>query len=275
MIRVQKAAEPAILTANKAQWTHDLQQKIADVGDYSHLTKANKDAYVNHYKHDDIHAALRNGRAVERCVYCERDITTGDKNVEHYHPKSIYSSETFEWDNLFSACLLCNRAKGSFDTGVEPFIHPVNDDPEEYLSYDGIVIRPRYRATTSQMNYDKGKNVIEKCKLYRSDLYYGLADVMVRVSEKANELKAMLEKYAVYVRIDAQERMAREIMAKLNGIKVLARGDKENAGFARECLRQNVLVQEAVKIVNRHTGALGLGVAGYDWGWNYYLMREI
>ena len=239
------------------------------------MTNADKDAYVNHYKHDDIHTALKNGKVVERCIYCERDITTGDKNVEHYHPKSIYSSETFEWDNLFSACVLCNRPKGSFDTGVEPFIHPVNDDPEEYLSYDGIVIRPRYKATTNQMNHDKGMNVIEKCELYRSELYPGLADVMVRVSEKANELRENVEKYNGYMRRDALERKAREIMVKLNGIKVLARGDKENAGFARECLRQNALVQEAVRIVNCHACILGLGAAGYDWGWNYNLARDI
>ena len=274
MIRVHKAVEPAILSVNKIQWTNDLLQKITDVGGYDHLSKADKLAYVDYYKHVDIHAALRNGRFVEKCIYCERDITTGDPNVEHYHPKSIYSQETFEWDNLFSACVNCNRPKGKFDTGVNPFIHPVNDDPEEFLTYEGLLIRPRYTAVTNQILHEKGKNVIEKCKLFRSELFYGLADTLIVVSTMANELKDLINDYNNYQSQSFKERKAREISQKLNGLNVFARADKENAGFARECIRRNPLVNQAVIIVNAHAGALGLGVS-FDWGWNYNLPQYI
>ena len=274
MIRVQKAAEPNILSANKQQWTRDLVRRITDVGGYNHLTKADKSAYVDHYKHKDIHTALRNGRLVERCIYCERDITTGDPNIEHYHPKSIYPHETFEWDNLFSACVNCNRPKGAFNTGIEPFIHPVNDDPEEYLTYEVFFIKPRYRAATDQVSHDKGRNVIQKCKLYRDELLYGLADTYMEIFHKANELRDIINDYYNYQRQSFKEGKAREIYAKLNGLNVLARTDKENAGFARECMRRNPLVNEAVSIVNVHAKALGLGT-GYNWGWNYNIPREI
>lgn len=274
MIRVQKTAEPIILSVNKQQWTNDLMQRIKVVGGYDHLTKSDKLTYVDHYKHSDIHAALKNGHSVEKCIYCERNITTGDPNVEHFHPKSIYPRETFEWENLFSACVNCNRPKGNFDTCVEPFIHPINDDPEEFLSYEILQIKPRYKVSTNQALHDKGLNVIQKCQLDRSELFNGLADTSVMVSTKANELKDLIIEYNNYKRLSCKERKAREILAKLNGLNVLARADKENVGFARECMRRNSLVNEAVNIVNTHTGSLGLG-AGFNWGWNYNLPREI
>lgn len=274
MIRVQKAAEPTILTANKQHWTDDLLRKIAAVGGYDNLTDSDKSDYVYHYKHADIHTALRNGRSVEKCIYCERNIITGDPNVEHYHPKSIYPQETFDWANLFSACVNCNRPKGKFNTSVNPFIHPVNDDPEEFLTYEGLVIKPRYKAATNQRLHDKGKNVIEKCKLFRSELFYELADTQIAVCSTANELRDLINDYNKFQRQSLKEGKAREIFAKLNGLNVLARADKENAGFARECIRRNPLVNVALNIVNAHASALGIG-AGYNWGWNYNLAREI
>ena len=274
MIRVLKVAEPSILTANKAQWTLDLLNKINAVGGYDKLTESDKRTFVYHYKHDDIHTALKNGRPVERCIYCENDITTGDPNVEHFHPKSLYPNETFEWDNLFSACIECNRPKGDFDTNALPFIHPVNDDPEVFLSYEMLLIKPRYRATTNQVLYEKGKNVISNCKLDRGELIPSLSDTLSIITSKSCELKPLIDQYNKYKECRYKEQTARELMSKLNGLNVLAHPSKERAGFARECLRQNRFVRAAVDIVNYHAVALGIGTS-YNWGWNYNLAPEI
>lgn len=274
MIRVQKGAEPSILTANKAQWTLDLLNKIKAVGGYDKLTESDKRTFVYHYKHDDIHIALKNGRPVERCIYCENDIITGDPNVEHFHPKSLYPNETFEWNNLFSACIECNRPKGSFDTSVSPFIHPVNDDPEEFISYEMLLIKPRYRLATNHVLYEKGKNVISYCKLDRGELIPGLSDTLNIITNKSFELKPLIDRYNKYNERRNKEKTAHELVSKLNGLNVLAKPSKERAGFARECLRQNHFVREAVNIVNHHAVALGIG-KGYNWGWNYNLSPEI
>lgn len=271
MIRVQKGAEPTILHNNKVQWTQDLQQVLATAGDYDKLTKADKKQYVYHYQHDDIHTALKNGALAERCIYCECDINHGDPNVEHYHPKSLYPGETFEWDNLFSSCVRCNRPKGSFDTANEPFIHPVNEDPEEYLTYTMITIDCRYRAG---LNHDKGWNVIEKCDLRRGELYPVLSDKLLEVSKAGLELLSLIDDYNRYKQKSKKISVAQLLLSKLNGLKQMSSSSHEHAGFIRESLRQNPYVRTTVAIVDSHAAALGLAVS-FDWGWNYNLPQYI
>lgn len=273
MIKIQKSAEPLILVNYKTQWTSDLNQRITEVGGYKSLSKADKKQYLYHYKHNDIHSALKNGEPVEKCIYCECYIDAGDPNVEHFHPKSIYTNETFEWDNLFSACVSCNRPKGNFDTVSEPFIHPVNDDPEEFLTYCMLRIEPRYKETTDPVSYRKGWNTINKCRLDRPELLPSMSDKLFEVTNKANELKDLLVNYNGYSQNACKEAVAREMVSKLNALRYLAKPTKEHAGYVRECLRQNRLVRDTLAIVNSHAAAIGLG-AGYDWGWNFNLPRE-
>lgn len=267
MIKVQKTAEPLILTTNKLQWTADLKQAIARVGGYAKLKKADKEKYLYHYKHDDIHAALKNGAMAERCVYCECDIKGGDPNVEHYHPKSIYVDETFLWDNLFSSCVRCNRPKGSFDTKNEPFIHPVNEDPEEFLTYNHLTICCRYGTG---VNHQKAKNVIEKCDLCRDELIPSLSDRLLLITKYTQQLKPIIDKYYGYSQNKKKLEVANDLLSKLRGIKQLSLPSHEHTGFTRECIRRNVYVEQALAIVNNHAPLLGIG-SSFQWGWNYNL----
>lgn len=274
MIKVNKAAEPSVLSTNKVQWTNDLLNRINAVGGYNDLSKRDREQFVYHYKHTDVHTALKNGMQVERCIYCESNITTGDPNVEHYHPKSLYPGETFEWNNLFSACTSCNRSKGSFDTVSNPFIHPAAEDPEEFLSYQMLEIKPRYLQSTDAAKYKKGKNVIDNCNLKRVELIYPLSDTMKNTSICAHPLRSQIEKYRESVQNPKKLEAARQILSTLNCLFRLARPTEEYAGFVRECLRQNRYVREAVDIVNVHASELGIG-ASFSWGWNFNLPPEI
>src|SRR5262245_13504879 len=57
-----------------------------------------------------------------RCVYClERERwmsdSEGSTSIDHYQPKSVYSTLTNDYDNLLYSCIRCNRAKLT-NTGV-------------------------------------------------------------------------------------------------------------------------------------------------------------
>lgn len=70
-----------------------------------------------------------------KCCYCECKIGKGERemHVEHFKPKSIYPDLVVEWNNLLPSCPHCNKQKSSHDTGKEPIINPVEDDPKKYF----------------------------------------------------------------------------------------------------------------------------------------------
>ncbi len=129
-----------------------------------------------------------------KCCFCESSfnhVSPGD--VEHYRPKAgwIQNKEkvnkpgyywlTYNWDNLFVSCEICNREnKKNFFPLSNPsqralnhnqnildeeplFIHPVNDDPELYIAFiDEIAITINGNA--------RGNVTIEKLGLNRLTL---------------------------------------------------------------------------------------------------------
>ena len=56
----------------------------------------------------------------DKCAYCESKITVSEWNVEHFRPKGRVAERpghpgyywlTYDWDNLFPACALCNQRR--------------------------------------------------------------------------------------------------------------------------------------------------------------------
>lgn len=73
----------------------------------------------------------------EKCAYCERHAHT----IEHFIPKKKDKEEnniplkyTWDWENLLWACAICQGKK--LDKDEKYFIHPCNDEPSDYLTYN-------------------------------------------------------------------------------------------------------------------------------------------
>lgn len=70
------------------------------------------------------------------CMYCVHNIAT---DIEHFWPKAVYPTKTFEWANFLAACTECGRIKGSqfpLAAGVPLMIDPTVDNPWDYLDFD-------------------------------------------------------------------------------------------------------------------------------------------
>lgn len=77
-----------------------------------------------------------------KCCYCECKLKQESNylNVEHFFPKTLYTDEVLEWDNLFPCCPFCNSKKGKLDTKKEPILKPDKDNPQEHLALEQYFI---------------------------------------------------------------------------------------------------------------------------------------
>ena len=92
----------------------------------------------------------------DKCSYCEckLGIESKDATIDHFYPKSENPDKVVEWENLFPACLRCNRTKSKQE---ERIINPCNDEPKEYLGVRNIN-RYRLKGIDSE---GIGKNTID------------------------------------------------------------------------------------------------------------------
>lgn len=149
-----------------------------------------------------------------KCAYCESKInpaaTTGD--LDHFRPKSgargydknfrteHYWWLTYEWNNLYYSCPVCNRYKATwFPLNSEPaiiratyeeiiqkekplLIDPCNDEPNEYLTFDK-------EGNAIPLN-EKGKVTIEILKLNREELVFSRFEA---IKEEFNNWERILK----------------------------------------------------------------------------------
>lgn len=267
MIKVIKGKEPQVLIENKAQWTGDLMKLVSKYGTYDAIPQTEKNAAIKNYAHPEIVAALlgRGGKA--KCIYCESYVNvSGYANIEHYHPKSLYPKETFSWDNLFVGCTLCNTPKNNFDTVAKPFIHPVIENPEDYLTFDELNYVPKF---TSGVSYEKAKNLIEACKFKeRTALVREHANVLCAFLDTRNKINEKITHYNGARKEKSKISDAIDILQSLMVLNGEAYDDAEYAGYMRYLLRKSTEVKNAVLIVNVHKDDLGLP-DGFEWSFNF------
>ncbi len=186
MIRINKKAgtfPPDVLTVQGAAETERLKTEF-DNGNV--VFSFNPKIYA-HKKVKKELIKLQHGK----CCFCESEITSvsyGD--VEHYRPKGgwIQDAEplntpgyywlSYDWDNLVLSCQICNQQfkQNYFPladnnsralnhtyriTNEDPlFIHPVNENPEDYIEFDkhepkAINQNTRGAATIKKMGLDR------------------------------------------------------------------------------------------------------------------------
>lgn len=69
-----------------------------------------------------------------RCLYCNGKFSTNDLTFDHVIPRKDGGKNT--WENLVSACMPCNQAKGH-RRDVHPLVKPVEPEPEELMKLRG------------------------------------------------------------------------------------------------------------------------------------------
>lgn len=172
MIQIQKTAQaPDALQkrGSNARRSHSVRF-TADPDAFRSGKK--KFSFKEIYKDPEVKASLRDAQH-DKCVFCESKIghvLYGKGDVEHFRPKAGvrqnpddelkrpgYYWLAYDWDNLFLSCGQCNRRyKGnlfplrdpdararshhdSIDDEEPLFLHPSEDEPEEYIKFRGAV----------------------------------------------------------------------------------------------------------------------------------------
>ena len=71
----------------------------------------------------------------KKCSYCEciLAIESKDVTIDHFLPKATNADKVVEWENLFPACLRCNRKKNDNE---EVLINPCLNEPSEFIALD-------------------------------------------------------------------------------------------------------------------------------------------
>lgn len=263
MIRVQKGAEPHILQVNKSKWTTDLLNLVSHYQSYAQIPQKEKDSATSYYRHPEIQDALKNENGLAKCVYCESFVDlTSHCSIEHFYPKSVYPKETFVWDNLFPCCSWCNSSKKDFDTYRQPFIHPENDNPEDFLTFEDMMYVPKYKMG---VDFQKAENVINECDLQRLSLIRAHADILYSFRKSCISLKKVICDYRGYVQEVKKMECVKNIYSFLNDLKSEASYDSQYAGFMRYLLRKNETIREAVDLINQRKFDIGLS-GDFDWG---------
>lgn len=209
MIKVRRGAAPAVLTKNASGWRTELMAASSP---------QERKRCERRYRHPQIKAALLK-LFHGKCAYCESVITHVEYgHIEHFCPKAGARGRpqlTFDWNNLFLACGVCNGAefKGTkFPTAEEggPFVNPCDDVPLEHFIFEfnpqtqlasvwGITQRGELTERTL------GLNRLE-LRRYRSEQVKKLAYIALRAVDdpEANalwvEAQADSSEYAAFAR---------------------------------------------------------------------------
>lgn len=189
MIKLNRpSAAPKVLVEHEAEWTQELMNEIAKHGSYEKIPKKLKDKILSKYAHEDIKKALFDS-SNEKCAFCEsKPAESGNIEIEHFAPKSIYPERTFQWNNFLPSCRKCNQHKKIHDTLLEPILNPYNHDPEDALIYDFLKIK----AKKESLLFDKAELTIKVCKLNHGGLIEGRSKYLVILTGYIQELESKI-----------------------------------------------------------------------------------
>ena len=110
------------------------------------------------------------------CAYCELPFDIDYPELDHIAPKSLYSDETFNTQNLVNACHRCNgfyhkgyidtvdNSNGSYNNWDFNIVHPYFDDPQDYYEYsesDNSTFRIKVKAGLSPQMDKKAQNTLD------------------------------------------------------------------------------------------------------------------
>ena len=178
MIALQRLAEPAVLAENGRRWLERFLQQ----GENTPGQRPDS----RQYGHREIRNTLR-AMSFHKCFYCERKLSAGEDEIDHYLEVAEVSELAFVWVNLYLCCRDCNRRKlSNLSVPVTACLDPCNPsiDPTEHLTFSDEIIRPKSGSL-------RGVQTIRKYQLDRDQLNYLRLKQLQRFERFVRELYAI------------------------------------------------------------------------------------
>ena len=243
MIKLTRKPKPHILIENEEEWTASLEKAVSKYKSFNQIPKNEKKNLLKHYRHAAIKSMLFES-SHKKCAFCETfPGQSGDIEVEHYAPKSLYPKLTFEWKNLLPACKKCNGYKGDHDTVEEPILNPYDIDPKEVFRYEDIKL-----VTNNDRYKSVGELTIDVCGLNAVRLMQPRADLLIVLHRYSDTIKEAIRDYNEADTQRKKDNKRKSIMKSLEAIENLADPSQFLSGYSKHYLKNCVAYQEAKKM---------------------------
>lgn len=156
---LDKAKVKGFLKADKAQ----MEKYITILGRYNSKIpadeKASKELLEKVFRYDTFSTrkvaySIMHKMDVRVCPYCNRQYTVTLKNskvrpqFDHYFPKAEYPYLALTLFNLVPSCSICNLAKSSLNTMIEPILYPYEEEFGEK-----VIFRTKMHKGASLIKY--------------------------------------------------------------------------------------------------------------------------
>ncbi|ALE54001.1 HNH endonuclease [Paraburkholderia sp. RL17-368-BIF-A] len=244
MIKLNRPAEPAILSANKSKWLSDLLAAAGKYGSYKAIPDAEKEKLVCFYRHDDIKHALEES-SLGKCAFCEgKPAESGNIEVEHFAPKSIHYQRTFDWSNFLPCCRKCNGSKGTHDTVASPIVNPYDHDPRDYFYFQDISLRPIRGA-----HYEIAAKTIEVCGLDATRLMRPRATLLISIRQFLADLNEALTKLSTAESPQSRTRRMRKLAEAVDRIENAMLPSESHSSFIRSIVEKEDAYDEAKRLI--------------------------
>lgn len=224
MIKLEKPADiPQILQDRQREWTDHLLSLVSKYGSYKDIPKEEKNSALKHYRHKDITTPLFDS-SHQKCAFCEGSPKdSGNIEVEHFYPKSIYHDKTFDWENFLPSCRKCNDSKLTHDVGVEPILNPYDSDFDPTIHFEFQLARMKGKT-------DIAKNTIEVCGL-KSRLYAPYSNLIKVFCEYEQDLEEALIDLAEKDTLKKRVNHLRKISESISRIEHLMKSTEKYSYF--------------------------------------------
>ncbi|HWV16632.1 MAG TPA: hypothetical protein VN030_14460 [Cellvibrio sp.] len=244
MIKLSRKSKPDILAHNESQWTSELINAVSVNGSYSKISKEEKQKLLVHYRHQDIKNSLFDS-SFQKCAFCEtKPGESGNIEVEHFAPKSIYPNLAFQWENFLPACRRCNGSKDGHDTMRAPIVNPYDVDPDEVFHYKDIKI-----SANDNSFKEIGELTIKVCGLNSVRLMKPRADILVSLHDFSESLNLAINDYMQADTDIKRAHRKRRIGEALETIELLSNPSERLSGFCKDYLRKCESFHQAKRII--------------------------
>lgn len=242
---VKSVTPPQILIDRQAEWTKALLDEIGAFGSYSKIPSKLKEKLTAFYKHPEIKKNLFTS-SNEKCAFCEsKPAESGNIEVEHFAPKSVYPEKTFEWENLLPACRKCNESKDTHDTIIDPIINPYIDDPSDYIQYDYLEIN----AIRDTPFFEKTDLTIRVCDLNATRLILARSNILILITGYINQLKTIIHEIETSTSEVKRRNRIKNLRNSLELAQRLTLPNEKYSGYCLFILNSNETYQRAIELV--------------------------
>ncbi len=164
-----------------------------------------------------------------KCCYCERRVNQeGYMHIEHFFSKNLFPQRVVEWLNLLPCCERCNKLKGTHKTHIEPIIHPIHNNPKDFLLL---------RAYRFYKKNDIGETTV---KLLKLNDYERLSKNRFEIGSKVREMLDDLEEEMNTFILNQTSLRRSKIITRLRNIMIEGQPNKEySATVATEILKED------------------------------------